>query len=808
MATLSQDDHDIVAKYPLDTSFDHLQESLQNMQQSNRSNTFLFDGGADDPNSERHETISKLLLALMGHKVAYNLHSNIGGGNIATELSKLFGLVQSGRFNYEHFRALSQLIIKKASDVEIWSAVLNLILTVSRATPPASIPASSDSTPVTVSSSSFQGSEQTRNIIETAMFYEIETCTYRNVDGFFNKYFEGRPWSNKSKEIYETVKTHYKGARWSDFPDPPDGIAVWHWISRFQNTHLPNSPSAFYTTASTSDLTGGEARRQLDVFTKRRGIGETGKHNWEDVRVIGELKRSTWDLKSLLLQLARYIGDIFTAQPNRRFVHSFVLHGTTMELWVFDHSGPYSSGEFDIHSQPKKFIQALTGYGMMDDEELGLDVFTELNDQGRFISINENTTGNETRMQIDKMPFVKQRAVVCRGTTCFRSTDQLSVVKFSWTSDKRPPEANHLRLAEEKGVEGVAKLIGFRRITTISQLRNGLNFSSRHRFRSNAASASARSSQTQHSRSRGLGQNFSTSRTKRKRPRNEQDSQKNRRSNSRSFSLGQQEETAQRPSKAAASLYELNGEQYSNRVYGCLVIAPAGKALSEFTQRPTTMNFLLSAIGELLTALRDAIRAHRSLYLKGSILHRDISENNIIIMNPDQTGGFAGMLIDLDLAKVLGSGRSGARYQTGTMEFMAIEVLRGISHTYRHDLESFFYVLLWILGRRVWEWEFFYSAVDRPKRNLLSKWYTGSFADIASAKEHAMGVNGFKELLDEFPAAFDPTKPLCTAIRSILFPYENGLLIGTPSGPPETLYDPIIEAFDYTIRMICRAESG
>jgi hypothetical protein len=29
------------------------------------------------------------------------------------------------------------------------------------------------------------------------------------------------------------------------------------------------------------------------------------------------------------------------------------------------------------------------------------------------------------------------------------------------------------------------------------------------------------------------------------------------------------------------------------------------------------------------------------------------------------------------------------------MEFMAIEVLLGISHTYRHDLESFFYVLIW-----------------------------------------------------------------------------------------------------------------
>ena len=52
------------------------------------------------------------------------------------------------------------------------------------------------------------------------------------------------------------------------------------------------------------------------------------------------------------------------------------------------------------------------------------------------------------------------------------------------------------------------------------------------------------------------------------------------------------------------------------------------------------------------------------------------------------------MLIDLDLAKE-GKGPSGARHRTGTMEFMAIEVLLRISHTYRHDIEAFFYVLIW-----------------------------------------------------------------------------------------------------------------
>ncbi|KAM4067635.1 kinase [Hirsutella rhossiliensis] len=149
----------------------------------------------------------------------------------------------------------------------------------------------------------------------------------------------------------------------------------------------------------------------------------------------------------------------------------------------------------------------------------------------------------------------------------------------------------------------------------------------------------------------------------------------------------------------------------------------------------------------------DAIKAHRSLHLKGNVLHRDVSENNIIITDR-KTTGHMGMLIDLDLAKELGSGRSGARCRTGTMEFMAIEVLQGISHIYRHGLESFFYVLLWL------------------------------YREIASAKRGHMHVDGFEDILEEFPQPeFDCVKPLCKDLRGILFPYRDGLLVGTPKDP-------------------------
>ena len=50
-----------------------------------------------------------------------------------------------------------------------------------------------------------------------------------------------------------------------------------------------------------------------------------------------------------------------------------------------------------------------------------------------------------------------------------------------------------------------------------------------------------------------------------------------------------------------------------------------------------------------------------------------------------------------------------------------------------------------------------------------------------------MHVDGFEDILDEFPTAFDSVKPLCRKIRGILFPLlENGALLkGTRPDPPE-----------------------
>ena len=481
--------------------------------------------------------------------------------------------------------------------------------------------------------------------------------------------------------------------------------------------------------------------------------------------MIGELKESDKDKKATLLQVGRYVRDVFSVQPTRRYIHAFTLCGNNMQAWVFDRSGPYSSVVFDIHQEPKQFIQIIAGYAIMTDEELGLDTFIEQDGENQFITVVEDATGKGKKLQLEPNLIAHQRAIVCRGTACFRakipsSEDVQHVVKFSWTSDQRQPEGDLLKMARERGVQGVAKLFGYHRITSISDMRNGLTFSKPHAFRSPALSPSS-SSQSQpqsllsrsFSQLRGLGKQESINAAGRPLKRsklNNQNPNLIKENNEVAYAV----ETAQ-----PTSLNVSQGILFDNRIFRCLVISPAGRGIRNFR-----------SITELLVALRDSIKAHRSLYIKGKILHRDISENNIIITDAETADGFVGMLIDLDLAKDIGSERSGARHRTGTMEFMAIEVLLGYSHTYRHDLESFFYVLIWLCARRGWKFSGYRES--QLGRSLLTRWYSDSFQIIARNKRLDMGMDGFEDILGEFPPVFDGVKQLCRTIRGILFPFK------------------------------------
>jgi hypothetical protein len=137
---------------------------------------------------------------------------------------------------------------------------------------------------------------------------------------------------------------------------------------------------------------------------------------------------------------------------------------------------------------------------------------------------------------------------------------------------------------------------------------------------------------------------------------------------------------------------------------------------------------------------------------------------------------------------------------------MAIEVLEGGSNTYRHDLESFFYVFLLII---IWHSRKVERHSFLPKSSRLKRWYEGSYDDMAENKVVHMAIETrFTGLLNEFAPRFNGLNELAEKLRGILFPSQKGggFLSGTYDDPDQ-LYKPMMDAFDTAIRKHINGES-
>ncbi|KAJ3983065.1 hypothetical protein F5890DRAFT_1587080 [Lentinula detonsa] len=93
----------------------------------------------------------------------------------------------------------------------------------------------------------------------------------------------------------------------------------------------------------------------------------------------------------------------------------------------------------------------------------------------------------------------------------------------------------------------------------------------------------------------------------------------------------------------------------------------------------------------------DVFQCHHWVWKYPEILHRDISQGNIMVR--EKNGTIYGVLNDWDLATWLDNKRDGptSLFRTGTKPYMAHEQQtihwRG-PHRYRHDMESLFYVMV------------------------------------------------------------------------------------------------------------------
>jgi hypothetical protein len=498
------------------------------------------------------------------------------------------------------------------------------------------------------------------------------------------------------------------------------------FVAWLNNVLRPYTPSLLrqVLTSTTKSVSGMAHPRQMDVIFKAKNL-PSDRHHIAEITVIGELttskRQGVWQSK--FLQLSTYVRELFIARPQRLFAHGFIIFHDEMQPWVFDRSGAFASDAFNIYQQPSRFLTTLVGYCLMSDEDTGVVDF--------------------------ELPFprkndflFKSHAIISRGTSVQATTDDKMVAKFSWQRDVHPTEAELLRSASH--VIGMPQLAHYQQLATIEDLRAGLTFSpSTRRFITGDVQ-----------------------------------SQKKKRNISQ-VQTDEEEDTA----RPADLTHPENSFFFENKTFWCLFITPRGRSIDHFREL---------GVKQILMGFRDAIDLHQRLVTEAKILHRDVSIGNIAVTEPTINSGKCGMLIDLDhAARIDENGltiNTGARTMPGTYEYMALEIIEGegeVSHTFRHDVESFFWVLLSIGlldGRE--------KGDDKP----IQKWYRGGYFDVFDAKVSELTKLGRPKT--SFSARFEQIRPLLRQLKNILFypaGTNNEVFLGAHSHA-DALYKDVIDA--------------
>ncbi|KAF8460990.1 hypothetical protein BDZ91DRAFT_383321 [Kalaharituber pfeilii] len=454
---------------------------------------------------------------------------------------------------------------------------------------------------------------------------------------------------------------------------------------------------------------------------------------WKDVLIVGshESKGSTVD--SSIVQLACYASEVFLAQPFRHFVFGILTSNCRRGIvfWRFDRAGALSSTELDYSIIDLCLLtRCLHAFLRMPASALGYhtdSIMVEPN--GAFPTEGcpriYSPVGTDGHLELQQVVFATG-GIISRGTACWRGELRRPcvpatavVVKYAWRSSGRIPEGDLYKQAHSKGVIGLARCLAYDVYRDIhDSVRYGI-----------------------------IPQSF----------------------------------YRQGSSSTDFWNYTSHMAKY-NRVYTRLILHPQGSPLHDIT-----------SAHELAHGLLAGFIGHASLYFQGQILHRDISPSNIVyteeplaVTDPSFTAGLPalhGCLIDLDHAiEFPALVASGANDRTGTYPYMAINILTGRDeHRYRHDLESFLYVLLMLCLYPVPAVPPDAKGIDNPHAGYfqkafppndpLKRWKHTDLLEVAFHKRNCIvsGTDEFEELLQRFKPTHAAFKVAAQRLRSLLW---------------------------------------
>jgi hypothetical protein len=322
---------------------------------------------------------------------------------------------------------------------------------------------------------------------------DLKESVICDVGGFYEKYFENKSWTGAAGELVETFKesprsqNHENGSTHLScaLQRSTDADAVT-WLKTYLKTFPSGLPNT-WVASSDQPLDDCDVEEPLPTFyLVHPGAGEQDSSwKWSDVQVLGLVTSSDSDISAYQARMRFFLHarHAFNAQPTRLFIHGFQFHGREGHFWVFDRQGAYASTPLilDRAEDQERFLRAVAGYAMMSREELGMNPYIQNDGESNFVVMKNFANGEDERLYFEDCPIRRYAGISYAGPTWFRAgrlqfEDREFVIKFVWRRAGTHPEGEMTALVTKKKVWGVVQLLGHCELTSIHELRSGLDF--------------------------------------------------------------------------------------------------------------------------------------------------------------------------------------------------------------------------------------------------------------------------------------------------------------------------------------------
>ncbi|KAH8158978.1 hypothetical protein CIB48_g9274 [Xylaria polymorpha] len=282
-----------------------------------------------------------LFSAFLNHPASRRLPSQTGHGNLLPDISKLIPALASNTVQPNRIKPLLRAVLAHQPDTEIWEQVYHAV---TESTPPRKAISSILQTPWRLTTSSVVNSSEKRDQMDKLLSDELGVM-YVDVPNFYEAFWGGIPQlETASEDIFQKCT---RGPQplfqqgWTGWSRDAKQESVLVWLAdiveRFLQWAQEYRPTTTRRPLAQPDtpFEGSVAKRKLDVgLVDDPKADKAGKYYWSHILVLGELKSNPNDdtASKAHLDIARYIKEVFIAQPTRRFVLAFTLCRSWMRL--------------------------------------------------------------------------------------------------------------------------------------------------------------------------------------------------------------------------------------------------------------------------------------------------------------------------------------------------------------------------------------------------------------------------------------------------------------------------------------------